>query len=264
MRERTVGRSAAAVDSEEAFRAQEDRQRLERVVLAEASAALAAQVADGAEDEMLLLRDVQTLARAKHGMNDEAAVLLASDRVRAAVAAYKITIESRLPAPPVQHERRWDRGERLEAALRSLVPLLTKAESPAEEALLFGFLGPAKAWSVSLAAPDAPVLVDARGRALTLDAQVPIADHRIDFILAGGGDSRLAIEVDGFEHHERTQEQAERDRARDRALLAEGVETIRFMAKAVFADPGKCAAEAFTIGMKRCSPFVVERTRWKR
>ena len=86
----------------------------------------------------------------------------------------------------------------------------------------------------------------------------------LDFILAGGGDSRLAIEVDGFEHHERTQEQAERDRARDRALLAEGVETIRFMAKAVFADPGKCAAEAFTIGMKRCSPFVVERTRWKR
>lgn len=44
----------------------------------------------------------------------------------------------------------------------------------------------------------------------------------------------LAIECDGHDFHEKTKEQARRDKSRDRLLMANGIHTIRFTGSEVF------------------------------
>jgi very-short-patch-repair endonuclease len=54
---------------------------------------------------------------------------------------------------------------------------------------------------------------------------------------------RFAIEVDGHDFHERTKEQAARDRSRDRALMNAGWTVLRFTGSEVFRDPIGCVAQ---------------------
>ena len=71
-------------------------------------------------------------------------------------------------------------------------------------------------------------------------------DYRLDFLfkLCLQGDYRLlAVECDGHEFHERTKEQAARDRSRDRVLVEAGVPVIRFTASEIYCDPQNCADE---------------------
>src|SRR6185436_10967029 len=49
--------------------------------------------------------------------------------------------------------------------------------------------------------------------------------------------------VDGFKHHDRTAEQAERDGARDRALVAAGWVALRFTVREVLRDADACARQ---------------------
>jgi hypothetical protein len=75
---------------------------------------------------------------------------------------------------------------------------------------------------------------------------VPFA--RVDFMLrARGSDWSLAIEIDGHEFHEKTKEQAARDKLRDRRLVRAGRRVVRFSGSEVFADPKGCWAEVFGI-----------------
>jgi hypothetical protein len=53
----------------------------------------------------------------------------------------------------------------------------------------------------------------------------------------------LDVEVDGHQFHERTKEQASRDRSRDRALAANGWVIFRFTGAEVFADPDRCVGD---------------------
>ena len=55
----------------------------------------------------------------------------------------------------------------------------------------------------------------------------------------------VAIECDGHEWHERTQQQASYDRARDRQLLRLSIPTIRFTGSDINRDAVECAAEIF-------------------
>lgn len=52
--------------------------------------------------------------------------------------------------------------------------------------------------------------------------------------------SQLAVECDGHDFHERTKEQARRDKGRDRKLVAAGVQVVRFTGSEIFADPLRC------------------------
>jgi hypothetical protein len=69
---------------------------------------------------------------------------------------------------------------------------------------------------------------------------------RLDFAIVGPG-VRLAIELDGHNYHERTPEQATRDRSRDRALTSQGWTTIRFTGREVHADARACARQTLEI-----------------
>ncbi|HBG31615.1 MAG TPA: hypothetical protein DDW98_13485 [Gammaproteobacteria bacterium] len=75
-------------------------------------------------------------------------------------------------------------------------------------------------------------------------------EYRIDIVLLGSsGGARLGIECDGHEFHEKTKEQAQRDKSRDRVLSAAGWKMIRFTGSEIWKNPLACADEAFGIAM---------------
>jgi very-short-patch-repair endonuclease len=72
--------------------------------------------------------------------------------------------------------------------------------------------------------------------------------YRIDFVVeALGGNSKFAIELDGHDFHEKTKEQAARDRQRERLITKRGYTIIRFTGSEVFSNPRKCAEEVVQI-----------------
>jgi hypothetical protein len=79
--------------------------------------------------------------------------------------------------------------------------------------------------------------------------------YRLDFLLAASAPAPTAtgetqhvqvlfdLECDGHAYHERTKEQAKRDRLRDRVLQGAGYTVLRFTGSEIFADPLKVATE---------------------
>lgn len=97
----------------------------------------------------------------------------------------------------------------------------------------------------------------AKGRAGVLYAQHPAKIEgsaiRIDFVLVTEME-RVAIECDGNDWHHLTPEQAERDKARDRALTADGWTPVRFTGRDIVRNPEKCAA--YLMELAKCKPGV--------
>lgn len=88
------------------------------------------------------------------------------------------------------------------------------------------------------------------GEYAVLEAQVPIASYFADLCLTTNGGMRLVIECDGHDFHNVTKQQAAYDRARDRELLAMGIQTIRFTGSEIHHSAEKCAREAWNIFSK--------------
>lgn len=83
------------------------------------------------------------------------------------------------------------------------------------------------------------------GAYLTPQATVPGVGH-VDFVLSAygcGKVKRLAIECDGHDFHEKTKEQAARDKSRDRALVQAGMHVIRFTGSEIFRDAESCVRQ---------------------
>ena len=54
---------------------------------------------------------------------------------------------------------------------------------------------------------------------------------------------KLAVECDGHDFHEKTPEQAKRDKSRDRDLLNSGYPVMRFSGGEIHSDPRKCSEQ---------------------
>jgi very-short-patch-repair endonuclease len=81
---------------------------------------------------------------------------------------------------------------------------------------------------------------------VTLFVQQPIERYRADFWLtvncAEGGN--VVVEIDGHEWHERTPEQAARDKRRDRVIASVlRCPVLRFTGREMHRDPDACLAE---------------------
>ena len=79
-----------------------------------------------------------------------------------------------------------------------------------------------------------------------LTTQAPIAGYKADFLLwiGSGLDAfGVVVECDGHEFHEKTKEQAARDKRRDREILTAGFPVLRFTGSEVFRDPWSCAKQ---------------------
>ena len=79
--------------------------------------------------------------------------------------------------------------------------------------------------------------------------QFPWGGFRIDWAFKVI-DKYIFIECDGHEFHERTKEQAERDRARDRAVQAAGIPILRFTGREIVRDSAACILEIETMAGK--------------
>lgn len=79
-------------------------------------------------------------------------------------------------------------------------------------------------------------------------AQVPVGKYRIDFVHTvreEGREIRVAVECDGHDFHEKTKEQAQRDKERDRFLQQEGYFVFRYTGSEVYKSPERCVMEVW-------------------
>ena len=95
-------------------------------------------------------------------------------------------------------------------------------------------------------------------RTIQMDARYNVGvnglAYELDFYLSLVGDCEpyddaimVDVEIDGRDFHEKTKEQAARDKSRDRALTAAGYSVVRFTGAEVYADSAACVAEAISI-----------------
>lgn len=91
---------------------------------------------------------------------------------------------------------------------------------------------------------------------VAIDVQVPLDKFRIDFGVSlyewtGEGHTfrhvSVLMECDGHDFHERTKDQAKRDRSKDRALQKLGNRVFRFTGSEIWADSFKCAEEVHAL-----------------
>jgi very-short-patch-repair endonuclease len=78
--------------------------------------------------------------------------------------------------------------------------------------------------------------------------QAPIKKYRADFLVVAKPARakvwrKLVVECDGHDFHERTKEQASRDRSRDRAMQDAGYTVFRFTGSEIQRDPAACARQ---------------------
>lgn len=94
---------------------------------------------------------------------------------------------------------------------------------------------------------------------LIVEFQQQLGDWRVDFIIhffdAGYPNrsqkwTRLIVETDGHDFHERTKAQAARDRKRDRLSQHQGLPVLRFTGSDLWADPWSCATEVIAWAQK--------------
>lgn len=72
-------------------------------------------------------------------------------------------------------------------------------------------------------------------------------EYRVDFFIVSLDHRRrcqkIVVECDGHDFHERTKEQAARDRSRDRDFTKAGYTVFRYTGSEIHKDPYKCALE---------------------
>ncbi|MGH8524392.1 MAG: DUF559 domain-containing protein [Gammaproteobacteria bacterium] len=105
------------------------------------------------------------------------------------------------------------------------------------------------------------LLVEPQKEITCLDAR-----YRADFLFSlhrfnSGGKSRLwgktVVEIDGHDFHEKTKQQASRDKKRDRDLLAEGCFCMRFSGSDIFRNPVESVEEVY-FHMDKCAHEAVK------
>jgi very-short-patch-repair endonuclease len=81
---------------------------------------------------------------------------------------------------------------------------------------------------------------------MVIQMQERLLDWRADFVLSCPSISqkKIIIECDGHDFHERTKEQAARDRSRDRAAQAAGFMMLRYTGSEIYKDPLGCSRAA--------------------
>ena len=104
------------------------------------------------------------------------------------------------------------------------------------------------------------------GWRLTVFPQVAIGPYRADFVVLASikdndtGDelSRplLVVECDGHEFHEKTKEQAARDKARDRYMTGLHVPVMRFTGREIWRSPTDCVEEVMAYFEELIVPLV--------
>ena len=91
-----------------------------------------------------------------------------------------------------------------------------------------------------------------KGETIYVYQQASVGEYRADFLihdcsvpLEVGEPRWIAVECDGHDFHEKTKEQARRDKRRDRFFQSQGIRVLRFAGSEIWASPEDCAEEVF-------------------
>ena len=92
------------------------------------------------------------------------------------------------------------------------------------------------------------------GKGIFIEPQYVIGPYRVDFLMGFLNKDKAAdllecivVECDGHDFHERTKQQAAKDKARDRYLSSQVGRVVRFTGRELFRDPQGCLVEAIKI-----------------
>jgi hypothetical protein len=100
--------------------------------------------------------------------------------------------------------------------------------------------------------PDAHPML--RGEVNWIDWQVPVGPYKADIVVARYVNPHVnspltfrtpmvVVECDGHDFHERTKEQAQHDKTRDREMQSMGFPVLRFTGSEIWRDAWVCAAQ---------------------
>lgn len=143
-------------------------------------------------------------------------------------------------------------GNAVECVVRSMQPsfenttrqicrwLAERCESPIEVMLGAAFWATGRLTypgSLLIAHPD---FIGPHHHLIVLHPQFEWGNYRSDFLVVDRNGLRVLIECDGHDFHERTKEQAERDRSRDREAQALGYYILRFTGSEIYRDSREC------------------------
>jgi very-short-patch-repair endonuclease len=90
---------------------------------------------------------------------------------------------------------------------------------------------------------------------ITIRPQVPVGAYVADFVVSSSENdrqtkpwsTRVAVEIDGHDFHEKTKEQAAHDKRRDRFFTSQGLPFLRFTGSELVKAPAKCAREVIAL-----------------
>jgi very-short-patch-repair endonuclease len=136
-----------------------------------------------------------------------------------------------------------------------LVPaaFMARCESPIERMLLAMMFDTQRHFPDGIEISNAPIALDALppplGNGVRIFLQAKVGPYRADFLFDWNKGPRrrlLVVELDGHDFHEKTKEQALRDKQRDRYFVMQGLELLRFAGSEVYADADQVGAEIWT------------------
>ena len=83
-------------------------------------------------------------------------------------------------------------------------------------------------------------------------------DYPRDFL--AGAFAKVVVEIDGHDYHERTKEQAENDKSRDRAFTNSGFTVLRFTGREIYREVQNKALEILTCLNSACTRFIDDKS----
>lgn len=139
-------------------------------------------------------------------------------------------------------------------ACQHMEQLCAVIESPIEELMLYGLI-----LSAQEEVEDIGFVVNGStfgdcglgAEFIVIEPQAKIENYRADFLLTYRSsfpgfekDRQLIVECDGHDFHDKTKQQASRDKERDREMKKLGYEVFRFTGSDIWNDVYSCAKEA--------------------
>lgn len=112
---------------------------------------------------------------------------------------------------------------------------------------------------------------------LMVEPQHQLGQYRADLLVTAGVETYVfelgqpfdyetitastVVECDGHDFHERTREQAEHDRRRDRSMQQNGMTVLRYTGSEIWRDPALCAADVVDFLVQSVHRLTAERLR---
>lgn len=123
----------------------------------------------------------------------------------------------------------------------------SRCESPIEEIFALSFFLTFVPWYFNSPDYKKPYAVSFIPRfPIRFSNQVNIGQYRVDFLISTRN-LKIIVECDGHDFHEKTKEQAARDKQRDRKLTADGYTILRFSGSEIYNKCSWCIMDVLSV-----------------